>query len=490
MLSIALGLLISVAPAADDAIPPPSDLWEGMNLDGGPAPDGTWVQQVTDMGNLLHCTGEPKGFLASRAHYRTMELEFEWRWPEEPGNSGLLLFTETLGFVSQPGLIGGWPRNLEVQLQSGDAGHFVLLGPDVALDVLDPETGEVHTGERNAGIFRRRAVDDVEKPLGEWNQMRVEVGPDEIVVYVNGTEVNRGVGGSLTAAHPAGFKPGAFAFQSEGAPIQFRNVRVAGAASNKPRALWNGGLTALSRIASDDFIAGFGGGSDSPFDAWSPIRNDGKQDQVFRFSSLDHSGITNEDRDGFWFQTGQARSTDRAEGGQHRDPQVLYVGGQPSGYLRTNDSFGDDYHLSLEWAWEGERGGNSGVLLHVTQPDVLFGWPQSMEVQLQSGSAGDFWVIGEDQVDITVPNMAERRAAKREGDLHSHRRIRRLPFEQSPERPVGQWNRMDIDLNGDRIRVWVNGRLVNEGSGLTVRSGAIALQSEGTPIRFRNVYVR
>ncbi|MHC4375184.1 MAG: 3-keto-disaccharide hydrolase [Planctomycetota bacterium] len=462
MLSIALGLLISVAPAADFAAPPPSDLWEAMNLDGGPAPDGTWSERVTDMGDLLHCTGEPKGFLASRAHYRTMELEFEWRWPEEPGNSGLLLFTETLGFVSQPGLIGGWPRNLEVQLQSGDAGHFVLLGPDVALDVLDPETGEVHTGERNAGIFRRRAVDDVEKPLGEWNKMRVEVGLDEIVVYVNGTEVNRGVGGSLTAAHPAGFHPGAFAFQSEGAPIQFRNVSVNGVPTHQPRSLW-------------------GGLKERPLSRWTAVRNDG-QDNV-----VDENLIS------YWTTKGGAESPKHMWFGINLEVDrggALICSGQPAGYLRTHDSFGDNYHLSLEWAWEGDRGGNSGVLLHVTQPDVLFGWPQSMEVQLQSGSAGDFWVIGEDQVDVTVPNMAERRTAKKEGDLHSHRRIRRLPFEESPERPVGQWNRMDIDLNGDRIRVWVNGRLVNEGSGLTVRSGAIALQSEGTPIRFRNVYVR
>lgn len=500
MLSIALGLLISVAPAAADAAaPPPSALWEAMNLDGGPAPDGTWSERVTDMGDLLHCTGEPKGFLASRAHYRTMELEFEWRWPEEPGNSGLLLFTETLGFVSQPGLIGGWPRNLEVQLQSGDAGHFVLLGPDVALDVLDPETGEVHTGERNAGIFRRRAVDDVEKPLGEWNKMRVEVGLDEIVVYVNGTEVNRGVGGSLTAAHPAGFQPGAFAFQSEGAPIQFRNVSVIGSPANNSRALWS----------SRDARAMHG---------WSAVPNDPDKYQV-AVSSSQYTDTEMKttfgmreyyviDRDGPeiskdfplpWFGSRAAFATHGTGLFSDGELQVELLGnphahltcsGSPAGYLRTNDSFGDDYHLSLEWAWEGERGGNSGVLLHVTQPDVLFGWPQSMEVQLQSGSAGDFWVIGEDQVDLTVPNMAERRAAKKEGDLHSHRRIRRLPFEESPERPVGQWNRMDIDLNGDRIRVWVNGRLVNEGSGLTVRSGAIALQSEGTPIRFRNVYVR
>lgn len=513
MLSIALGLLISVAPAADFAAPPPSDLWEAMNLDGGPAPDGTWTQRVTDMGDLLHCTGEPKGFLASRAHYRTMELEFEWRWPEEPGNSGLLLFTETLGFVSQPGLIGGWPRNLEVQLQSGDAGHFVLLGPDVALDVLDPETGEVHTGERNAGIFRRRAVDDVEKPLGQWNRMRVEVGLDEIVVYVNSIEVNRGVGGSLTAAYPAGFQPGAFAFQSEGAPIQFRNVRVGGAPSNSPQAVWGRASTHLTlpenektKPRSQNPSTGSQSPPPSPFDSWSAIRNDGKQELVNRSESFFGSSITNSDFDEPWFEDwslprmlaelGDQRGDSSGGDGEGGDSitrltnQGLRVSGQPSGYLRTHDSFGDDYHLSLEWAWEGERGGNSGVLLHVTQPDVLFGWPQSMEVQLQSGSAGDFWVIGEDQVDVTVPNMAERRAAKKEGDLHSHRRIRRLPFEESPERPIGQWNRMDIELKGDRIRVWVNGRLVNEGSGLTVRSGAIALQSEGTPIRFRNVYVR
>ena len=441
-----------------------------MNLDGGPTPDGTWTNQKVEGQEVLHCSGSPKGFLASRANYRTLDLEFEWRWPEEAGNSGLLLFAETLGFVGKDGLVGGWPRNLEVQLQSGEAGHFVLLGPEVTLDVIDPATGEVHTGERNAGIFRRRAVNDVEKPLGEWNRMRVEVGLGEIVVFVNGQEVNRGVGGSLTAAHPGGFQPGAFAFQSEGTSIEFRNVEVNGEATNQPRALWNG--------ASKDAFAG-----------WTPVGNKGQHSSVSTISHADGQTISFElpgsDPDAAlvpWF-------THESQAGEN-DTRALRIGGKPSGYLRTRDAFGADYHLSLEWAWEGERGGNSGVLLHVTQPDVLFGWPQSMEVQLQAGSAGDFWVIGEDQVDVTVPNMDQRRKAKKEGDLHSHRRIRRLAFDESPERPVGQWNRMDIKLVGGHIRVFVNGRLVNEGTGLTVRTGAIGLQSEGTPLRFRNVYLR
>lgn len=418
------------------------ELWQTLNLDGGPAPSDTWTLQG-EAKDVIACSGGPTGFLASRAHYRTLELEFEWRWPDKPGNSGLLLFTEVLGFNSLEGRIGGWPRNLEVQLQSGDAGHFVTLGPGVELDVLDPATGEVHRGDRIQRIFRRRAVDDVEKPLGQWNKMRVEVGLAEIVVYVNGVEVNRGVGGSLTAGHPGAFRPGPFAFQSEGAPIEFRNVKATGSPVSAPRALLDPALN-------------LGLGSEIP--GWSEVYRKPKEALDGPFAMVKNG--------------------------------TLEVRGQPGGYLQTANALGPRYQLSLEWAWGKERAGNSGVLLHVTKPDVLFGWPQSMEVQLQSGSAGDFWVIGEDAVDVKVPNMDQRRAAKKDGDLHSHRRIRRLPFEKSPERPLGQWNRMDIDMLDGAIRVYVNGQLVNEGTGLTVRAGALALQSEGTRVRFRNIFLR
>ncbi|MEM8710028.1 MAG: DUF1080 domain-containing protein [Planctomycetota bacterium] len=432
----------SAAPEGETAetlVAPSSDLWQAVNVDGKPAPARTWT--LSDDGEVMRCTGGPTGFLASRAYYRTMDLEFEWRWPEQAGNSGLLLFTETLGFGSLPGRIGEWPRNLEVQLKSGDAGQFVMLGPGVELDVIDPATGEVHAGDRIAGIFRKRAVDSPEKPLGEWNKMRVEVGVDEIVVYVNDVEVNRGVGGSLTAGDPGGFHAGPFAFQSEGAPIEFRNVKVEGEPASSARALLP------TNQAADGTIQG-----------WTPVFRKPEEAAKKSFASV-HDGI-------------------------------LSVAGRPGGYLQMNDGLGSRYQLSLEWAWVKGYAGNSGVLLHVTKPDVLFGWPQSLEVQLQSESAGDFWVIGDDVVDLSVPNMETRRAVKREGDLHSHRRIKRLPLEVSPENEPGRWNRMEIDVVDDAVRVYVNGQLVNAATGLTVRAGAIALQSEGAPVRFRNLFVR
>lgn len=70
---------------------------------------------------------------------------------------------------------------------------------------------------------------------------------------------------------------------------------------------------------------------------------------------------------------------------------VIRCAGSPAGYLRTNEIFGD-YELTVEWRWPGSSGGNSGVLLHVQEGDMV--WPKSIEAQLQHGSAGDIWVIG------------------------------------------------------------------------------------------------
>ncbi|MCP4807922.1 MAG: DUF1080 domain-containing protein, partial [Proteobacteria bacterium] len=169
---------------------------------------------------------------------------------------------------------------------------------------------------------------------------------------------------------------------------------------------------------------------------------------------------------------------------------VLHIAGSPYGYLQTERWF-RDYALDLEWRWpDGEdgnpRAGNSGVLVHTTAPFIFYTWPRSLEVQLQSGSAGDFWVIG-DGVDIRVENEAERRVEPVDGDLHSHRRIRNLTDDS--ERELGTWNHMRIEARGDELRVWVNDELVNHGTACTVSEGAIALQSEGTPVEFRDIQV-
>jgi hypothetical protein len=49
---------------------------------------------------------------------------------------------------------------------------------------------------------------------------------------------------------------------------------------------------------------------------------------------------------------------------------------------------------------------------------------------------------------------------------------------------------MEIVCRGDEVIVRVNGDLVNHATNCSERRGAIALQSEGTPIEFRKVELR
>jgi hypothetical protein len=57
---------------------------------------------------------------------------------------------------------------------------------------------------------------------------------------------------------------------------------------------------------------------------------------------------------------------------------VIRCEGNPPGYLRTEKNYAN-YLLHVEWRWP-EKGGNSGVLVHMSGPDKV--WPKSLECQL------------------------------------------------------------------------------------------------------------
>lgn len=152
--------------------------------------------------------------------------------------------------------------------------------------------------------------------------------------------------------------------------------------------------------------------------------------------------------------------------------EMLHCTGNPRGYIRTNKGDYRDYSLIVEWRWPG-KGGNNGVLVHSSTPGALGVWPKSIEVQLAHGNAGDFWVIG---TDLDVPNEESRKKGRRH-----------LNLTDDSEKPLGEWNRMEITCKRDEIVVKVNGELVNHAENCNVAQGAISLQSEGTPIEFRKV---
>lgn len=150
---------------------------------------------------------------------------------------------------------------------------------------------------------------------------------------------------------------------------------------------------------------------------------------------------------------------------------ILICKGRPPGVIRTVKEY-SNYELLVEWRWAPDgKPGNSGVLVHASTPREMFVWPKSIEVQLAHENAGDFWMIGEK---LTVA-----------GKQPEGRRW--MKTAESSEKPPGEWNVARIRCEGRTVKVWINGKLMNEGTGLNRSKGAICLQSEHREVHFRKV---
>ena len=157
---------------------------------------------------------------------------------------------------------------------------------------------------------------------------------------------------------------------------------------------------------------------------------------------------------------------------------LINTAGKPHGYIRSKESY-TNYKLHLEWRWT-EEPTNSGVLLHVQGKDMI--WPLAIECQLMADHAGDVVLIGKGS-GITIQdstyliNSEENRYAV-------------IPkSEEVSENPAGEWNSYDITSKDGMLEVRVNGVLQNTGSAMSLTEGNILLQSEGSPMQFRNIYL-
>ncbi|MFC1553618.1 DUF1080 domain-containing protein [candidate division KSB1 bacterium] len=183
-------------------------LWNGQDFSGwelfvpDEEVDVNTVWSVKD--GVIHCTGVPNGYMRTVSEYSDYTLTLEWRWVENGGNSGVLLHSQPPDKV--------WPKCIECQLQSGNAGDFVVMGGGTIT-----VNGEEH--KRDSGfIMIPKMEESSEKPLGEWNTYRIICSENEITCYVNDVLQNKGTNASLSK--------GKICFQSEGAPIEFRNIQI------------------------------------------------------------------------------------------------------------------------------------------------------------------------------------------------------------------------------------------------------------------------
>lgn len=157
---------------------------------------------------------------------------------------------------------------------------------------------------------------------------------------------------------------------------------------------------------------------------------------------------------------------------------VLVCRGTPKGYLYLDHDF-TNFILRLEWRWpEGKKPGSGGVLIRLTGPDKI--WPRSLEAQLNTGEAGDFWGLD----GFALDGPAER---KKSLDHAQFGKLTNLKRTADLEKPAGQWNQYEIIARGPLVILRVNGQEANRAIGCDVRAGKICLTAEGDEIHFRNV---
>lgn len=152
---------------------------------------------------------------------------------------------------------------------------------------------------------------------------------------------------------------------------------------------------------------------------------------------------------------------------------MISVKGAPFGYLRTDKKY-TDYKLHVEWRWVGE-GTNSGIFQRVQDGDGV--WPAAVECQLHAGDAGDFVCLNGFKIEGVEFAPGAMFAVKK-----------RTSPAGTIEKQMGEWNTAEIICQGTNIKVYINGSFENE-CNASASSGYIALQSEGGPLEFRNIYI-
>jgi hypothetical protein len=192
--------------------------------------------------------------------------------------------------------------------------------------------------------------------------------------------------------------------------------------------------------------------------------------------------------------------------GANNDPEhvfkaeegVIHVSGKEMGFIITKQSF-HRFYLRADFKWGegtfGERAGqarDSGILYNIQGEQKV--WPQSVEFQIKEGETGDFWLTdgaaltGVDAKRVTGPPGS----ALNIGHIDKGPEKNVVGFRNTSgefEKAHGQWNKLEVVVDDQVVRQYVNGKLANVGTDPFPKNGKILFQSEGAEVFFRNIQI-
>jgi hypothetical protein len=173
--------------------------------------------------------------------------------------------------------------------------------------------------------------------------------------------------------------------------------------------------------------------------------------------------------------------------------------GTPTGVIRSQKPY-TNFELVVQWR-HLKPAGNSGVfvwgtessLQELTEKGAKRRLPQGIEVQiLDNGYVTQYEERNKKKADFFTTH----------GDVFAVGSTKMTPFPPlSPNgsrsfprkqlsKSAGEWNHYYVRAINGEVRLWVNGEEVSGGTGCDPRTGFLCLESEGSPIDFREIRIR
>jgi 3-keto-disaccharide hydrolase len=174
----------------------------------------------------------------------------------------------------------------------------------------------------------------------------------------------------------------------------------------------------------------------------------------------------------------------------------VHCTGKPVGVARTQKTY-TNFELIAEWQ-HLKSAGNSGVFIWATEEGMKDLKPNALpsvgiecqvldhgykeQYEKQSGKKADWFTTDGDVFPVGKSKMTPFAPTSPNGQRSFPRK--------NLSKGVGEWNHYYIRCVNGEVRLWVNGEEVSGGSNCEPRSGHVCLESEGSPVEFRNVRIR
>ncbi len=192
--------------------------------------------------------------------------------------------------------------------------------------------------------------------------------------------------------------------------------------------------------------------------------------------------------------------------------KVIRISGEAFGGMNTLEEF-ENYHLQLQFRWgqaqwaprkQGKK--DSGLMYHAVGAQGADGgfWMRSQEFQIEEGDCGDFWACAGAVFDVPARLQADSTYVyDSTADRITFSTVspagRNCIKASDAEKPVGEWNTLDLYclggtavhvVNGKVVMVLYNSRQIDGDKETPLTKGKIQIESEGAEVFYRNIQLK